>query len=152
MFIESPYFDHTEELNNLFFEDFNRTVGWFTDTQRQPVNSVYDYLCKDRSGRTVNVELKVRNIDINKYDTILIEPKKWEYLTKRWNDFGEIPLYVNFFQDGRHVGVFDLRKMEKPQSRKVHLYDKGHMCWKDEERYMLPTRMFMYYIDGNRQW
>lgn len=152
MFIESPYFDHTEDLNNTFFEAFNDTVKWFTETHRQAVNSVYDYKCKDYKGRIVNVELKVRSIDINKFDTLFIEPKKWDYLMKRWNEEKEIPLYINFFQDGSHVGVLDLRKISTPQYKMIHLYDKGHTCFKDEERILIPTRYFMYFEYGIKKW
>lgn len=57
------------------------------------------------------VEIKVRNIDSTKYDTIMIEPDKRNYLMSMVEN-GFTPLYVNFFNDGKCL-VWDLIKVGK---------------------------------------
>ena len=132
------YFDRMEieDFNKL--KEINEDLKWFTKLERNTLFDRIDIEAKDRKGRRVNIELKTRNIAIDKYDTIYIEEDKYKHMIMKWENDGEIPLYINFFNGG--VGVWDLRNFPNPQITNVRIYNKGRQTIENVNRYILPVK------------
>ena len=133
------YFDRMEieDFNKL--KEINEDLKWFTKLERNTLFDRIDIEAKDRKGRRVNIELKTRNISIDKYDTIYIEEDKYKHMIMKCeNDGDSIPLYINFFNGGI-VGVWDLRKFPNPEIINVRIYNKGRQTIENVNRYILPV-------------
>ena len=122
-------------MNKL--KEINEERKWCTKLERNTLFDRNDIGAKDRKGRRINIELKTRNISIDKYDTIYIEEDKYKHLLMKWENDGEIPLYINFFNNG--VGVWDVRKFPNPDTVNVTIYNKGRQTIENVNRYILPV-------------
>ena len=97
------------------------------------------------------MELKTRFCDINTYDGIFIEDKKWEALKLDYQQNNIIPLYINFFYDYRNVLIFDLRqyfdnKQTQPETKTLTINNWGYSRIDENQlRYILPQRHGTYY-------
>lgn len=69
----------------------------FSDNQY----SKWDGAIKGKKSTKYFVEIKVRNMSSSKYNDYMIEEKKMNYLLEMYDKEGYIPLYVNFFEDGK---------------------------------------------------
>ena len=107
------FYENCEELDDFNLSFFNRRIGWFKEMHRQDLHSKIDWYCVDRKGRNCSCELKTRFNDIFKYETIFIEPGKYDAMIEKYDKDGYIPLYINFMQDHRNVAVFDFRKFNR---------------------------------------
>lgn len=84
-------------------------------------------------GRYVELELKRRNINVNSFKTIIIEPYKLQYAQHQHS----IQLYVNFTNDD-HVIVFNLHSITNPQKTEYDIPSKLYERTKKSFRYELP--------------
>ena len=132
------YFDkmEIEDFNKL--KEVNEDLKWFTKLERNTLFDRIDVKANDRNCRSINIELKSRNFSIDKYNTIFIEEDKYKHLIMKWENDGEIPLYINFFNGGI-VGVWDLRKFPNPEIINVRIYNKGRQTIENVNRYILPV-------------
>ena len=133
------YFDRMEIEDFDKLKKINEDLKWFTKLERNTLFDRIDIEAKDRKGRSVNIELKTRIIPIDKYDTIYIEEDKYKHLIMKWENDGEIPLYINFFNGGI-VGVWDLRKFPNPELKNVRIINKGRQTIENVNRYILPVK------------
>ena len=133
------YFDRMESEDFNKLKEINEDLKWFTKLERNTLFDRIDIEAKDRNTRSVNIELKTRNMSIDKYDTIFIEEDKYKHMMMKWENDGEIPLYINFFNGGI-VGVWDLRKFTKPEIINVRIYNKGRQTIENVNRYILPVK------------
>ena len=132
------YFDRMENEDFDKLKEINNDLKWFTELERNTLFDRIDIEARDRKGRRVNIELKTRIISIDKYDTIFIEEDKYKHLVMKWENDGEIPLYINFFNGGI-VGVWDLRKFPNPELKNVTIINKGRQTIENVNRYILPV-------------
>ena len=132
------YFDRMENEDFDKLKEVNDDLKWFTELERNTLFDRIDIEARDRKGRRVNIELKTRIISIDKYDTIFIEEDKYKHLVMKWENDGEIPLYINFFNGGI-VGVWDLRKFPNPELKNVTIINKGRQTIENVNRYILPV-------------
>lgn len=139
------YYDKSEDKVSQYFENFNSINGWFKNTERQARFSHIDYFCTDTANRNVSVELKLRYEDPFKFDTIFIEPEKYNHLIFAWHSNDYIPLYINFFQNNEHMMIWDLRTVGELEKTTVQIFDPGDEQVKIVERYLLPIRKGHYY-------
>lgn len=148
------YYEQNETMDNSNLEKFNKYINWFTKMERQGHFSRIDWLCVDTKNRNCSVELKTRFVDINKFDTIFIEPDKYQCMINKYNNEGYIPLYINFMQDADHVAVFDLRKFNKNNTETISkiILDKGDNQVKKVDRMLLPVRQCSYYEFENNKY
>lgn len=142
------FYETSEQIDNMYFKYFNDNIKWFKEMNRQDHYSRVDWLCKDDKDRISNVELKLRTNDINQYENIFIEEDKMNYMMESYEREGYIPLYINFFQDKYHVGIWNLTKYKwnKPNLISKVIYDKGDNRTKLVNRFLLPTRACFYYV------
>lgn len=153
--MENKYPNTQETLDDLYLTIFNTYKQFFKEipqTRETEQYSTIDRQLLDRDGkRLINVELKTRFCDINTYDGIFIENKKWDALKFDYTNKNIIPLYINFFYDYRNVLIFDLRqyfdnKQTQPQTKYVTINNWGYNRIDENQlRYILPQRDGIYY-------
>ena len=154
MGLKGWYPQYQEQKDDEYLEFFNKHENFFKKvpkTRETEQYSIIDRQLTDRKDRTVNVEIKTRFCNINTYDGIFIEDKKWEALKLDYIDNNIIPLYINFFYDHRNVLIFDLRQYfdnreTQPETRYVRINNKGYdRIDENQLRYLLPQRHGIYY-------
>lgn len=141
--------EKSEVRNDGYLTYFNNRMNFF-NVNRCPTFSTIDYTGVDRKGRRINVEAKVRECDINTYDTLFLEEKKWKALMDGWMK-GIKPIYINFMRDGHHVFIIDLTQYF---TGKRHIYTKfvdiANYGYQREDqqvmRYLIPPRDGIYYV------
>lgn len=150
----NDYPNKQETLDDLYLQIFNTHMNFFKEipqTRETEQYSTIDRQLTDRNKRIINVEMKTRFCDINTYDGIFIEDKKWEALKLDYQQNNIIPLYINFFYDYRNVLIFDLRqyfdnKQTQPQTKYVTINNWGYNRIDENQlRYILPQRHGIYY-------
>lgn len=150
----NDYPNKQETLDDLYLQIFNTHMNFFKEipqTRETEQYSTIDRQLKDRNNRLINIELKTRFCDINTFDGIFIENKKWEALKFDYINKNIIPLYINFFYDYRNVLIFDLRqyfdnKQTQPQTKYVTINNWGYNRVDENQlRYILPQRHGIYY-------
>ena len=141
------FYENCEELDDFNLSFFNRRIGWFKEMHRQDLHSKIDWYCVDRKGRNCSCELKTRFNDIFKYETIFIEPGKYDAMIEKYDKEGYIPLYINFMQDHRNVAVFDLRKFNRNNVELLDtmIFNPGPKEIQLVQRLLLPVREASYY-------
>lgn len=150
----NKYPNTQETLDDLYLAIFNTHMNFFKEipqTRETEQYSTIDRQLRDRNNRLINVEMKTRFCDINTFDGIFIEDKKWEALKLDYQQNNIIPLYINFFYDYRNVLIYDLRqyfdnKQTQPQTKYVTINNWGYnRIDKNQLRYILPQRHGIYY-------
>ena len=148
------YPNKQETLDDLYLAIFNTHMEFFKEipqTRETELYSTIDRQLTDRNNRIINVELKTRFCDINTFDGIFIEDKKWDAFKFDYINKNIIPLYINFFYDYRNILIFDLRqyfdnKQTQPQTKYVTIKNKGYNRIDENQlRYILPQRHGIYY-------
>ena len=151
---KNKYPNKQETLDDLYLAIFNTHKKFFKQIPAQRETEQYstiDRQLTDRNNRIINVELKTRFCDINTYDGIFIEDKKWEALKLDYQQNNIIPLYINFFYDYRNVLIFDLRqyfdnKQTQPETKTLTINNWGYNRIDENQlRYILPQRHGTYY-------
>ena len=152
--VKNKYPNKQETLDDLYLTIFNTHKNFFKEipqTRETEQYSTIDRQLTDRNNRIINVELKTRFCDINTYDGIFIEDKKWDALKLDYQQNNIIPLYINFFYDYRNVLIFDLRqyfdnKQTQPKTKYVTINNWGYNRIDENQlRYILPQRHGIYY-------
>ena len=150
----NDYPNKQETLDDLYLAIFNTHMKFFKEipqTRETEQYSTIDRQLTDRNNRIINVELKTRFCDINTFDGIFIEDKKWDALKFDYINKNIIPLYINFFYDYRNILIFDLRqyfdnKQTQPQTKYVTINNWGYNRIDENQlRYILPQRHGIYY-------
>ncbi|TXK36802.1 hypothetical protein FVR03_16805 [Pontibacter qinzhouensis] len=73
----------------------------------------FDATC-EVAGKKAIVEYKVRNNASDRYPSVMIEKKKFDFLISQYEETGAIPIYQSFYTDG-YALIFDLRKCQDIQ-------------------------------------
>lgn len=151
----NDYPNKQETLDDLYLQIFNTHMNFFKEipqTRETEKYSTIDRQLLDRDGkRLINVELKTRFCDINTFDGIFIENKKWEALKFDYINKNIIPLYINFFYDHRNVLIYNLRQyfdniLPQPETKFVDIDNWGYGRRDlNQLRYILPQRHGIYY-------
>ena len=150
----NDYPNKQETLDDLYLAIFNTHMKFFKEipqTRETEQYSTIDRQLTDRNNRKINVELKTRFCNINTFDGLFIEDKKWDALKFDYINKNIIPLYINFFYDYRNILIFDLRqyfdnKQTQPQTKYVTINNWGYNRIDENQlRYILPQRHGIYY-------
>ena len=145
------YFKGNEDNDYTMLKNFNNIVKLFDNVERCSEKNVIDATAS-RNDKSFNIELKMRYVDINKYDSIFIEPNKvcvllLDYLTK-----GIIPLYINFFQTENTIAIWNLARITTyGYNPSVRINDLGYETYKNESRILLYTRDACIYTRDNNE-
>lgn len=150
----NDYPNKQETLDDLYLAIFNTHMKFFKEipqTRETGQYSTIDRQLTDRNNRKINIELKTRFCNINTFDGLFIEDKKWDALKFDYINKNIIPLYINFFYDYRNILIFDLRqyfdnKQTQPQTKYVTINNWGYNRIDENQlRYILPQRHGIYY-------
>ena len=121
--MDKIYSREYEDNDYELLQDFNSVLK-LRDLGRCPENDSTDASGYTTDGRYLNIELKRRNIDINRYKTIYIESHKCGDMLLDYVVEKKIPLYVNFLSDG-HVVVYNLAELKhRPNKVAKRIYSK----------------------------
>lgn len=138
--MNSNYFKSNEDNDFEMLVKFNEETKYFDKIERCEEKNVIDAIAW-KNGKKFNIELKMRYMDINKFDGIFIEPNKVAKLLLEYQINGTIPLYINFFQNQNTVAIWNLSKLTKyGYNPSVQINDKGYERNKRESRFELYTR------------
>lgn len=140
------YYEDSEQIGNELFTKWAEEVNVFSDMERQPLLSKVDWICKSNKGNLVNCELKVRNT--LSYQTIFIEPGKYNNLVRLWNEKRIIPWYINLCGD--EVLVFDLRYVRPCRITNVRIWSHPDQNYKYVDRFELETNKALKFINGKQ--
>lgn len=151
------YHEDSEQIDDELFNEFTTDTHYFKWVKRNNVPySAIDYIGEDIKGRKVNIELKRRNTEHDKYLSTYIETDKMYRLINKYLQFGQIPLYINFYSNDT-ILMFDLRYYENPHKdlkhKKVKITNHGYddeeqMVWRVE----LPNRDAIHFKKINDKW
>lgn len=147
--MKDEFFIESEKNDYKYFEDFCNDTKFFEDVKKNEKYSMVD--AKGiRNGRDCNIELKMRMMDMNKYDTIFIECNKVSYLMLDYVSKGIIPYYVNFFQDKNHLAIWNLLKLNDfGYINNVKIRNIGYEKTVGEPRHLLYLRdAKIFVLDG----
>ena len=143
------YFETNEKKDLQMLYEFNHETRLFDSITPAKEKSQIDATAK-RKDREFAIELKHRFINLDKYQSIMIEDYKLAELMLEYTVNNKEPLYVNFLADG-HILIFNLAKLsEKPRMRIQNIKSEGYdkmQC--QERRYMLPVSEAAIYKDNN---
>lgn len=130
----------TNELNDFaLLHDFNKKL------HIKELGRTQEKCSTDASGYTkdnqyLNIELKRRFVDVNRYKTIIIEGHKYLSLLKGFVYSNKIPLYINFMNGG-YVILFNLSKLsEEPTERKYKIWSELYQGFEISSRFELPLK------------
>ena len=140
------YYEESEQIGNELFTKWANEVNVFSEMKRQPLLSKVDWICKSKKGNLVNCELKVRNT--LSYQTIFIEPGKYNNLVRLWNEKRIIPWYINLCGD--EVLVFDLRYVRPCRITNVRIWSHPDQNYKYVDRFELETNKALKFINGKQ--
>lgn len=143
------YFEENEKNDLQMLYVFNHETRLFDSITPTKEKSQIDATAKHKN-RKFAIELKHRYINLEKYQTIMIESYKLAELMLEYTVNNKEPLYINFLADG-HILIFNLAKLsEKPRIRIQNIKSEGYdkmQC--QERRYMLPVSEAVIYKDNN---
>lgn len=141
-----------EKVNDRYFKFWNSRMNFFDkDETDDPLDcSILDKHLFDKKGRMCCIELKTRDADINTYDTLFLEEKKWNQFRKEYEETGFIPIFINFMRDCYHVWFIDLRQYfdnrKHIKTKTVNICNFGYGTYDESQvRYLIPPRDGIYY-------
>lgn len=105
---------HRDEDEQAGIDRFSRIANRygriFAHTGQTGAGSFFDIAAEDRTGGTIAIENKVRNIAHDRWNTTYIEPEKLENEINLWKVCGIQGMYFNYFNDGVTL-VWDMARM-----------------------------------------
>ena len=102
--------EYEEKGRNKLIEDFNNADCEMIYEFTQGKFDSIDCFATASTGDKYAIELKNRNIPLDKYDTYLLEMKKYNALMIAHEESGYTPLFRVYFQDG--VLTWDISKID----------------------------------------
>lgn len=153
----SKYFVENEKEDLKILKKLNEDIGFIKELNPMPNKH-----CMDASGNTdltkVMMELKNRTESITSFEDVYIESKKAAYLYMQWIVTGFIPLYINYFRNGKkddeYPEIIAIWRMDKLSIFNYHpttkTTSKGYGRDEYRERFgLFPIDAVMYkLIDG----
>ena len=149
------YHEENEVQDDELFEEFVNDTHYFKSYKRNEQYSALDYSAIDVKGRGCSIELKRRNFPHVKHGTTFCECEKGWLMINRYEQFGYIPLFINFFSDDS-ILIFDLRNIKQPDKELIykrvtimnHGYEEKQKVWRIE----LPNTMAILFKKINGHW
>lgn len=136
------YCNTTEDICDVYFNLLNNAIKMFEKIEKQPNKSRIDYIVSRNNNKEIYVELKNRKISIFKYDTIFIEPKKFEILNEKNKSY-----YINFLENSwNKFWICDIKKLNIDELLlQKNVYIRHPLINKIEDRLLIPITKGQYY-------
>ena len=128
-------------------KEFNEKLG-LKDLGKLEIKKQFDASGYTQDNRYVEVELKDRDITVNQYPSIMIEPYKLAYARENKDT---IPLYVNFTKD-EHIILFNLQRIGDVPAKTYDIPSKLYERVKKSKRYEIPIEKAWIYKKENNQY
>lgn len=112
------YFETNEKNDLQMLYEFNYVTKLFDSITPTEEKSQIDATAK-RKNREFSIEIKHRYINLEKYQTIMIEPYKYLELKLEKEFNGKDGLYINFLADGSVV-IFNISKLKTRPHFTIH--------------------------------
>ena len=142
------YFKTNEKNDLQLLYEFNYNTKLFQSIKPTEEKSQIDAIGK-RKDREFAIELKHRFINLEKYQSIMIEDYKLAGMMLEYTINHREPLYINFLADGTVV-IFNLAKLKTmPKQRITNIKSEGYdkmQC--QERRYLLSLDEAVIYKDN----
>lgn len=120
------------------FRWWNNEQQWFSTWTPCETFAPYDVDATTKQGNCVKIELKARDVPSTQFEDYFIEADKLADGLLYASIDGCIPLYINFFTDGK-VATWRLDELKnRPQKRKLHRANKGYDVNDEMPCYCLP--------------
>ena len=119
--MNQEYFNESEDKCSRLFEQFTSNTNVFSQSERMPPKTPFDYSGVTIDGRRCSIELKYRDLTLyqgmihgRKFydDTLIIETHKYASLMLAYQCSGLTPLYINILEDG-HVLIYNLLNLKR---------------------------------------
>lgn len=133
------FFQLKESEDLKLLNHLNESKKWFKSIKPTKEFSKFDVKAVTKDDRKCNIELKSRNMSANQFEDVFIEESKFYELLGRYYQNKEIPLYINFFNDGI-VLIFNLLNVGDIEERYVTIYNKGKGIYEDVKRIALNNK------------
>lgn len=156
--MDKEFFNKNEKRDYQLLEQFNKETNLFTELYQAPKKHYYDASGKTRDGRTVIIEIKNRNqvlLDDGRVsgcsssgkeyieDTLFIENNKSMDILMDALHYNQVPLYVNFLQDGTVI-IHNLLKLKRRPKR----YENMAIRSKGYQKMEIGMRQGLYIDDA----
>lgn len=155
--MDKNYFEENEINDLKILKKLNEDIGFIKSFNPMPQKH-----CMDVSGETdickVMMELKNRTGYITSFDDVYIESKKAAYLYMQWIVTGFIPLYINYFRNGKedeYPEIIAIWRLDKLSIFNFHpttkTTSKGYQKDEYRERFgLLPVDAVIYKLIDNK--
>ncbi len=147
---ENTYFEEKEEEDYKEFTKLNEDILHLKNIGRTPKLHHTDASGLTTDGRVINIELKQRYFDMDKYETLYIDDHKCCNLLMDFVVSKFIPIYINFMSDDTAI-VFNLSRLHKrPKISNQRTYSKGRQAYEYNDRQELYIEdAYIYRKDKN---
>ena len=122
---DKKYFDTTEDDDAMRMQRLASETGWWTSVTRNEYGAPIDFEGDAIDQRHTLMEVKYRDMEVDKYDRYIIEVDKLadSYLHAAMTH--STPLYINFFKDG-NVLIWNLLELKTPPTKeKIRRENRG---------------------------
>lgn len=147
---ENTYFEEKEKEDFKEFTKLNEDILHLKNIGRTPQLHHTDASGLTKDGRVINIELKQRTFDMDKYNTLYIDDYKACDMLMDFVVLRYVPIYINFMTDDTAI-VFNLSRLHKrPKKTKVRTYSKGKQAYEYNDRQELYVEdAYIYRKDNN---
>lgn len=147
---ENTYFEEKETEDYEEFTKLNEDILHLKNIGRTPQLHHTDASGLTKDGRVINIELKQRDCDMDKYETLYIDDHKCCNLLMDYVVLKFIPIYINFMTDDTAI-VFNLSRLSKrPKITKQRTYSKGKQAYEYNDKQELYVEdAYIYKKDNN---
>ena len=145
--MKKEFFDTNEQNDLQLLYEFNYNTRLFDKIIPTKYSAQIDATAT-KGGRQFAIEVKHRQIPIERYKSIMIEDYKYLELMMEQQFNNLEPIYINFCNDG--VVIYNLNKLSaKPKLRVMDIKSEGYDAVQHQERrYMLPLTDAVVYKDN----
>ena len=145
--MKKEFFDINEQQDLQLLYEFNYDTKLFDRITPTKYSAQIDATAT-KGGRQFAIEVKHRQIPIERYKSIMIEDYKYAELMMEYQFNNLEPIYINFCSDG--VVIYNLSKLSaKPKLRVMDIKSEGYDAVQHQEmRYMLPLTDAVVYKDN----
>ena len=151
--MDKTYIDKKEEEDFKKLTKLNEDILHLNSLGKTPQYHHTDASGLTKDGRVINIELKQRTFDMDKYNTLYIDDYKACNMLMDFVALNLIPIYVNFMADDTII-VFNLLRLHKrPKITKNRTYSKGKQAYEYSDRQELYIEdEYIYKKDKNNRY
>lgn len=148
MIIEKKYVEKQENKASEYLNKLNKSNKWFMSLYKTKnrYNSI-DFKAISQREHFCDIEVKIRNTDATKYDTIMIDEYKFNELIKGNSDKA---YYIQFMVDDSKFWIINLKKLkEEDMTKEVTTIHHTQGAIYDSWKYFIPIELGDIFVYNN---